>query len=422
MLFPKPNKTLWQLLGPSVLLVAMAISGGELLLWPDLTAEYDFGVIWAVPIILFLQYFVNMEIERYTTVTGKNTLTGLLGLQKWLGLLFIISIVVSLAWPAWASPAGSMVGYLLGAEQYSQWFGIAIMLGLIAIWQSKKSYFILERISKLGLVAVLAIVLFTIGSNFDTQLLTSFGEGVRSFGTFPDGINRFALLSALAYGGVVGVLNLVQSDWVQSKGYGAAGVENPEKIIWNPISVGHFKEWWRLLKIEHGIVYYFGNILGIGLLTSLAFLTIRGRGVSGFGVLTEQVDVLSDESRVLGLVFGIAVVLLFTMAQMTILDAQGKLLQKCLPQFGSSAKISQFMGFVGIAILLLSFFVPSFSQPAFLLRLSASLSAGVMVIYPPLLLILNSKLPFETRPNWFSKLMVITCSVFYLIIICWSLL
>ena len=421
MIFPKPKKTLLQLLGPSILLVAMAISGGELLLWPDLTAQYGFGVIWTVPIILSLQYFVNLEIERYTIVTGKNTLSGLIELQKWISPLFIFSIIVSLAWPAWAAPAGSMLAYLLNTPEHSQLFGILILGLLIIIWQSKKSYQILEQISKIGLLTVLGIVIFTIFTRFDTALLTSLGDGFKSVGTFPEGVNKFVLLSALAYGGVVGVLNLVQSDWVHDKGYGATSLEKPEKIKWNAKSLRNFHRWWKLLRLEHGIIYYLGNIIGIGLLTSLAFLTLQGSDATGFDILTTQVDVLKNDFTLLGVSFGLAVILLFIMAQMTILDAQGKLLQKCLPQYKSSARISQIMAVVGIGILLLGYYIPSFSQPAFLLRLSASLSAGVMVIYPPLLLVLNSKLPAGTRPGWFSKCMVVTCSIFYAIIIGWSL-
>ena len=397
MLFPKPTRNLVQLLGPSVLLVAMAINGGELLLWPSIIAGNGFKVIWTVPVILLLQYFVNLEIERYVTVTGESTLTGLLRLGRWLSPLFIASIVVSLVWPAWAAPAGEMLAYLLGLEGFGPLFGIGVLAGLALIWQSPSSYKILEWIAKVGLVTVLLIVVFTLVSQWDPGLPRAVGAGLLNFGNFPANVDRFGLLSALAFGGVVGVLNLAQSDWVQSKGYGAAGVENPEQIDWNrPESTANFRAWWRLLQQEHAIVYYFGNVVGIMLLAALAYVTLRGSSASGFAILTEQVELLGTR---VGTLFALAVVLIFVMAQMTILDATGTLLKRCFETTSTrlrdvpKARISQTMALLGMLILALSYLIPSFAQPVFLLKLSASLSAGVMVLYPPLLLKLNRSLP-----------------------------
>lgn len=422
-LFPKPNKTFAQLLGPSVLMVALSINGGELLLWPDIVSRHQFSVLWTIPIILAFQYFVNLEIERYTTVTGKNTLSGLISLQKWISGLFIVSIIVSLAWPAWAAPAGSMMAYLLGYESLAQILSIGILIGLILIWQSKKSYQILEKISKVGLLTVLGVVVITIINQFDPSLPGELLQGFTNIGSIPSDIDRIALLSALAFGGVVGVLNLVQSDWVAQKGYGAAGLDTPEKITWNKESVNNFKEWWSLLTKEHFVIYYLGNVIGITLLAALAFLTVSGEGVSGFSILTTQVEVLSQSSILLGYSFGFAVIAIFVMAQMTILDAMGKLLKKCIPDKPiTSSRISQGMGVLGIIILLISYIIPTFSQPAFLLQLSASLSAVVMVIYPPLLLKLNSTLPAGTRPQWYNSMMVYGCSVFYAAVILWVIL
>ena len=426
MLFPKPTRGLGQLLGPSVLLVAMAINGGELLLWPNIVAQSGFEVIWTVPVILLLQYFVNLEIERYVTVTGESTLTGLLRLGRWLSPLFIVSIIVSLAWPAWAAPAGQMLGYLLGLEDFGALFGILILAGLALIWQSPSSYKILEVVAKVGLVAVLGIVVSTLATQWDPALPAAVGNGLLNFGNFPQDINRFAMLSALAFGGVVGVLNLAQSDWVQSKGYGAAGVEKPERIDWsNPESVRNFRAWWRLLRQEHAIIYYLGNVVGIILLAALAYVTLAGETVSGFAILTRQVEVLGGG---VGRLFGTAVILIFVLAQMTILDAMGTLLKRCFesssPLLRSlpKARISQIMAGVGMVILALSYLIPSFAQPVFLLQLSASLSAGVMVLYPPLLLKLNRSLPAPVRPGIVAQSMVVACVIFYAIVIGWSLL
>jgi hypothetical protein len=73
-IFPKATKTLVQLIGPTILFVALSMSGGELLIWPDLIGKYGLGIIIILPIILVLQASVNLEIERYTLATGKPAL------------------------------------------------------------------------------------------------------------------------------------------------------------------------------------------------------------------------------------------------------------------------------------------------------------------------------------------------------------
>lgn len=423
MFFPKPNRNLWQLLGPSVLLVAVAINGGELLLWPNIVARSGFAVIWAVPVILLLQAAVNLEIERYVVVTGEDTLQGLLKLHRWLSPIFIISILVSLTWPAWASSAGAMTGYLLGVPDLNNGIAIVILGILSLLWQSPRAYELLESIAKIGLITVLGIVVFTLATRWESNLLEEVSKGFLNFGNFPTQLDRFSILSALAFGGVVGVLNLAQSGWVLKKGYGAAGVANPNQISWqDPTSRRNFKAWWRLLQKEHLVVYYLGNVIGIGLLSALAYVTLKDASVSGFTILTSQVEELGGT---LGFLFGLAVILIFTMAQLTILDAAGALLEQCLQSLGpkrvfSKARICQALAGVGAVILGLGSVVESFTQPVFLLQLSASLSAGVMVIYPLFLLRLNQKLPSDTQPGIVNKILVFGCVLFYAGVIAWS--
>ena len=162
MIFPAAKKTLWQLLGPSVVFVALSLNGGEMLLWPDLVGRYSLTILWAVPIILFLQFMVNLEIERYSVVTGKNTLSAMIAQNTWLSPLFIFGIIISLAWPAWISVSGNILAYTLGLPQFGAWFAIALLLLQILIWQSRKSYQILENIARVGLVTILVIVTFVI--------------------------------------------------------------------------------------------------------------------------------------------------------------------------------------------------------------------------------------------------------------------
>jgi len=395
-----------------------------MLLWPDLVAQFGLNIIWPIPIILLLQMVVNLEIERYSAVTGKNTLQGMIQINRFLAILFPIGILISLMWPAWGSTAGNILAYLFGVPDYGAWFGIGVLLILILIWFSRRSYKILETVAKIGLSSVFCIVLGTVILKWRPEVWGNLTQIVWNIGQVPDGIDRFSFVSALAFGGVAGVLNLVQSDWVLNRNYAASGESEPEKIDWNrPESKLAWKKWWSLMTKEHFLLFYIGNFVGILLLAILAFLVLTGTGVSGFGLLTTQIEILNRDFVGLGLAFGLAVFLLFAMAQMTILDATGRLLKQCLPPTFkySNETLSQVAGLVGILILFGSALIPGFNQPLILLKISATFSAAIMAFYPPILLYLNSKLPKETQASNLNKFLVMACSVFYTVIVIWGL-
>lgn len=440
--FPKPSKTLLQLLGPSIVFVALSLNGGEMLLWPDLVSRYSLAILWPVPLILFLQFAVNLEIERYSVVTGKNTLSSMITKNTWLSPLFIFGIIISLVWPAWISVSGNILAYLLGFPSYGAWFAIGLLILQVFIWQSKASYRILENIAKVGLVIILIIGIYTI-----VRLSGEIGNiKLNLGGIWPANSDKITFLSALAFGGVAGVLNLVQSDWVANKGYGinqrlvndrsnAEGdkiellaIPNQEsektdrnetlisEINWNKESVQNFKDWWTLIWQEHFVLFVVGNLIGIFLISVVGSILLPGSGRSGFGILTFEVDKLNSLFPFAGNIWGIAIFILFFMAQMTILDATGRLLKNTQNSFVSkfkSERLSQFSALLGLIILLFTAIIPGFNQPSGLLQISASASALIMALYPLLLLQLNLTLPKETRPKLFNILAVWSCVIFY---------
>lgn len=415
-----PQKTLLQLLGPSIVFVALSISGGELLLWPDLISRYGLTILIFIPLILLLQFFVNIEIERYTVVTGKNTLRALIEKASWISILFPIAIVISLMWPAWISTAGNILAHSVGATGQGAMFSIIMLIMLLVLWQSKESYAMMERIAKAGLVIVLGIVTYTLLRIFDSSIiLSSIEQGTM----FPAGSDALLFISALAYGGVAGVLNLVQSDWVKSKGYAAANTDVLTPIDWNtPETQTAWKKWWPIILKEHTLLFVVGNIIGIIMLGTLAALLLPGSGAKGFGILVYQVDILNATVPYLGLLFGIGVCLIFIMAQMAILDAAGRLLKQCFIHSNTThERLSQGVGIIGVGILLITIFHPAFNQPSILLQISATLSAGIMALYAPLLLRINKELPLIARPRLRHYAGILLCSLFYGSMTLWAL-
>ena len=86
---PKPVP-FWKMIGPSVILLGAAIGSGEFILWPHIVSHWGFGVWWACMIGLFTQFWINMEIERYTLATGESAVVGLA--RAWKYWAWVISV------------------------------------------------------------------------------------------------------------------------------------------------------------------------------------------------------------------------------------------------------------------------------------------------------------------------------------------
>jgi ribosome modulation factor len=76
---------LGKLIGASVILLATALGSGELLIWPYITTQAGVGLLWLATLGFLSQYFLNMEIERYTLATGETAVTGFSRFWKPLG-------------------------------------------------------------------------------------------------------------------------------------------------------------------------------------------------------------------------------------------------------------------------------------------------------------------------------------------------
>ena len=86
-----PPLPLSKVLGPSVILAGLGVGSGEYILWPFMTSTVGLGFLWAAVLSVTIQYFLNMEIERYTLATGETAVAGFVRFWKPWGLLFCCS-------------------------------------------------------------------------------------------------------------------------------------------------------------------------------------------------------------------------------------------------------------------------------------------------------------------------------------------
>ena len=86
---PAPPTSYRRLIGPGVVAAGVGLASGEFVLWPYIASQAGLVLLWGAAVGIVTQWFLNMEIERYTLATGETALTGFSRLWKHWGLVFV---------------------------------------------------------------------------------------------------------------------------------------------------------------------------------------------------------------------------------------------------------------------------------------------------------------------------------------------
>jgi hypothetical protein len=86
-------RSLRNYMGASVIILATALGSGELILWPYITTQVGLAIVWLSVVGITVQFFLNMEVERYTLATGETAITGFS--RMWLpwGIVMILGAI-----------------------------------------------------------------------------------------------------------------------------------------------------------------------------------------------------------------------------------------------------------------------------------------------------------------------------------------
>ena len=106
------------------------------------------------------QYFINLEIERYTLATGETALTGFSRYWRHWGLFFAILAYFANLWPGWVTSSATLVSYVFGGTPSYIAIGMLVVIGLI-LTLAPVVYVALERAQMLKVAAV--VLLFVVG-------------------------------------------------------------------------------------------------------------------------------------------------------------------------------------------------------------------------------------------------------------------
>ena len=290
---------LGKVLGPSVILAGLGVGSGEYIIWPYMASTVGLGFLWAAVLGVTVQYFLNMEIERYTLATGETAVSGFVRFWKPWGVLFCLFTIVPNMWPGWATSGVTILTFLIGGGNVPLiTIGVLVAAG-VALTVSPVVYQTLERAQffKVGLTLVFLVVAIVaaIGASAWAELPTM----ITQIGRFPDTnvLPVSLVLSGLVFAGAGGVNNLAQSNWIRDKGFGM-GVYIPRIV--SPITgeevaapatgsmmrqdaenLRRFRGWWAVANKEQLVSFWFICVFSITIFSMLAYSTVYGRNISG---------------------------------------------------------------------------------------------------------------------------------------------
>lgn len=139
----------------------VGLASGEFILYPYIASQVGLVFVWAALVGVVTQFFINMEIERYTLATGETALTGFSRYWRHWGLVFALMTFFANLWPGWATSSATLVTYLFGGN--ANYIAIGMLLSIAVILTlAPVVYVALERIQMVKVAAV--IVLFVVGA------------------------------------------------------------------------------------------------------------------------------------------------------------------------------------------------------------------------------------------------------------------
>ncbi len=433
-----------KLIGPSFIILGVGLGSGELILWPYLASNYGLGIIWAAVLGILFQFFINMEIERYTLARGESIFVGLTRkFGKVTPYWFIATTLLPWMWPGIIASSATVFAAAFGIS-YSKYVGIILLLVLGAIYSiGKVIYKTQEKVQKaiivIGVPFIFLVTLY-FAKPIDWEALAlgvgGIGEG---YWLLPHGLPFATFLAALAYAGAGGNLNLAQSLYVKEKGYGMAkhagqitnvlSGTSPEihlegaRFNRTNENTRRFRLWWDRINLEHMIVFLFTGAFTMMLLSLLAYATVyKDPGVeTSINFVIHEARVIAQNTfPLLGTFFLLMAGIMLFGTQFSVYGSNARIASENLviidkEKFTPKRIPKFFFGFLWIQIIAgIIIFSLGFTEPLALVITGAVLNAISMFIYTGLILWLNlTNLGKISRPSLARAIAVFCAFLFY---------
>ena len=435
---PAPPRRLWRIVGPGVVAAGVGLSSGEFVLWPYITSQVGLVFLWAATVGVVTQFFLNMEIERYTLATGETAIAGFNRFWRHWGLVLGVLVYFANLWPGWVMTSATLATYIIGGDP--RLIAVAALLTIAAaLTLAPVVYVALERLIFVKIAAVMLLMLLAIWFAIERETWRALPAGFSVDARIPSELGFALLGGAAAFAGAGGGQNLCQSNWIRDKGFGmgqyvprlvspVTGIEEAaptrSSFMFPPTApnLASWRRWWRFANIEQALTFVLVTVVTICLTSMLAHSTVYGRSD-----LPSDVRFLLLEGRALqavvgpwfGLLFwGIGAFSLFASA-MGIVDYTSRLAADVLKStYLQSSTISEsrlyfrlVWGIVAVGVLII---LSGFTQPLVLLVISACTGGVIMFLYSLLLIVLNRRaLPLVIAPGGFRILMLVWAALLF---------
>ena len=429
--------------GPSLIALGISIGSGEWLLGPQAVGQFGFiGVGWVILISAVLQTFYNVECSRYVVATGEVPVVGWgrvpPGWMLWVPLSVFVIIFAFIA-GGWAAAAGQGVYALVhgevapsGAEE-PRIYAIALLVLVFLITAAARRISRALELANWFLVSTILVVLVLL--DVFIVPIDIWWEGIRGFFTPaapPEGISATQLGGLAGFTALASGLNWYVMGHYRDKGYGmghrtgyiaglrgerrelaSSGVTFPDdaknQALW--------RRWYRFLLVDMWGVFFVGAMLGMLLPTILMAraVEISGTQPTQENVPTFVAEVLKGEygSFIFYLTLIMGVFILFS-TQLGIFEAMVRVTTDA--SHATSSRLRRliegdprrfYYPFMIVLLIVISIIIHQ-ALPVGLVQWSANMSNLGALIYPFLLMYLNSKLPGSARPRpWHYVVLVL---------------
>ena len=417
---PEGPTSTWRIIGPGVIAAGVGLASGEFILFPYIASQVGLVFVWAAIVGLVTQFFLNMEIERYTLATGETALTGFSRFWRHWGLVFAVLTLLANLWPGWATSSATMITYLTGGGSVALiTVGLLLLIGLI-LTLAPVVYVALERAEMLKVAAVLVLLLVGAIVAISADAWADVPKIVTDASVPVEPLGLALLMGALAFAGAGGGQNLVQSNWIRDKGFGMGRyvprikspvTGKPEAapstgFIFEPTDehLSRWRSWWRFANRKQLYTFVLITFLTIMFTSLLSYATVYGKpGLeNNIGFLQTEGQVLKEDvGSWFGTLFWVIGAFSLFAAALGIVDYTGRLVADVIKTaYAKDTKESTLYFAVVWVLVLVGCLVvlAGFAQPLILLVISACVGGLMMFIYSGLLILLNRRvLPQQIR-------------------------
>jgi len=448
-----PAKNWLYLAGPGAIMLATSLGSGEVYFWPNISVSFGAWVLVIGFMAIGLQYVINTEVSRYTITTGETIIEGFNRLWRPIPWAILLFCTLPWVWPGWSMGGATALSWLVGGDPV--FYGVAslVLAGcLLSLGRSLYKPLEITQMLLIGIaiLAVLAVFGYVKAYTRLPSIVTSLScDRISAFGK----IDILVILSAFAFCGAGGTINLTQSHYVKEKGFGMGSFSPPllnpvrersqrarvEGYVFSPNAANVWKwfKWWKEARSEQCYNFFLIGCVALALLSILAVKLVGdAEPQTNMALLVQEMEVIEKTSGFFSKVFAVLVMLIFFTSEIGVLDHVCRLTADIAHCKGivrsGSRRLSEGAIYLytlwamiigGIAILL----GLNIDQPPRLLVTAGVLSGIAMFVYSVAIFVLNVMAGREWKnrfhqdnasfnpfalPLWRWVVLAISCIVF----------